>query len=625
MLQKINERIQGVVAWTVIILITVTFSLFGIDYYIQSKDSGQTEVRVNGEPISKQLFELQFRRERQMRDATLNSQESEKLLKKKTLEDMIDNLVVKQGAQQLGFYVSNAEADSAILSIPQFQLDGRFSQSRYEQALSTALYTPETFQHQVQLGMLINQQRFAFMGTAFALPAEVDRFVKLYMQKRTYDTCLISANLFKQKVNVSEQAIKDYYETHRQEFITPEHIKIEFVRLSMDALKKQVKVTEASLKSYYESNQQSFTVPTQWKVAHILLSFPKNALEDAKVQVKQKAEKTYTALSRHPEQFESLVQRVSDDKLSARHQGELPWISAGTTPFDKALLTLKKSGDLTKPVLTTRGYEIFKLIDIKQSYTKPFKTVQAQIREELIHDQLQTSYAEQLEKLSDLTYQTPDTLSTVSEALNIPIEKTEFFTRQGTKSGISTHEKVLTAAFNPDVLELGNNSEPIQLDDNTVIVLRVLDRQKSEQKPFSEVREAIVKTLTDEKASLAAQKFGDALLARQHDKAFLDQALREKNLSWVHSQENPRDHSITQNPQVNEFAFSLSKSRPLGGVRLENGDYAVVRLIAIHDGQFDSLDKELQASIAQQIEASDGINDYNVYMKDLLKRAKIEH
>ena len=44
MLQKLNERIQGVVAWLVIILIAITFTLFGVDYYLQSHQTSNAKV-----------------------------------------------------------------------------------------------------------------------------------------------------------------------------------------------------------------------------------------------------------------------------------------------------------------------------------------------------------------------------------------------------------------------------------------------------------------------------------------------------------------------------------------------------------------------------------------------------
>lgn len=50
MLQKLNEHIQGVVAWLVIILIAITFTLFGVDYYFQSRQISDAKVIVNDRP-----------------------------------------------------------------------------------------------------------------------------------------------------------------------------------------------------------------------------------------------------------------------------------------------------------------------------------------------------------------------------------------------------------------------------------------------------------------------------------------------------------------------------------------------------------------------------------------------
>ena len=163
-MQKLNERIQGVIAWIVIILIAITFTLFGVDYYMQSHQASDTEVSVNGQPISKHAIEVSYRRARQQRDPSQITAASELALKKQVLADMIRNKAVLEAAKAAGFGVSSEQANAAILSIPQFQQDGHFSQERYRQALNVAMFTAQTFQDEVRQGMLLNQQRFAFIG-----------------------------------------------------------------------------------------------------------------------------------------------------------------------------------------------------------------------------------------------------------------------------------------------------------------------------------------------------------------------------------------------------------------------------------------------------------------------------
>jgi len=49
----------------------------------------------------------------------------------------------------------------------------------------------------------------------------------------------------------------------------------------------------------------------------------------------------------------------------------------------------------------------------------------------------------------------------------------------------------------------------------------------------------------------------------------------------------------------------------------------VVRLKHINDGNLNVLDKEQQDSLVQQIEASSGMMDYDLYAKSLINQAKM--
>src|SRR3990167_2181929 len=105
MLQKLNERIQGIVAWIVIILIAITFTLFGVDYYMQSRQVSDVEVTVNGEAVPKQTYEINYRRIRQQQEYDQATAPNDNALKKQVLEDMIVNLMTVQSARKEGFLV----------------------------------------------------------------------------------------------------------------------------------------------------------------------------------------------------------------------------------------------------------------------------------------------------------------------------------------------------------------------------------------------------------------------------------------------------------------------------------------------------------------------------------------
>jgi peptidyl-prolyl cis-trans isomerase D len=622
MLQKLNERIQGVVAWVIIVLIAVTFTLFGLDYYMQSRHDSMAQVEVNGEPISKQAFELNYRRTRQMRDPSKMTAALDNQLKQQVLDEMVMNKVSMQAARSNGFDVSDALANSAILSIPQFQEDGHFSKDRYQQALNGAFFTPELFQKEVSQGMLLNQQRFAFIGTSFALPSEINQFVTLYMQTRDYDYVKIPVLRFINRASITSEEVATYYQQHQKEFLTPEQVTIELIRLSMADIKATIQISDQQIQRYYNENQSNYYTPAQWKVAHILFAVPSDTSEDERRRIKQEAEDMYHMLQKDPTQFDEDAKKHSDDKISAAKNGVLPWIVAGQSTLDKALVHLTSIGQISRPTQTEHGYEIFKLIGYKPSKIKPLFEVKTEIKEQLLADLGQAEYAQKLEQLSDLSYQTPDSLSPVAEALHLVVQKAGPFSRLGGDKALTKNKQIISAAFSHDVLELGNNSEPVQLDNESIVVLRVKNHLPAVETSLDKVRSVILEKLALSKAKEEARRLGRKLLSRWPQIAEQKELLDKHQLQLLSVTLASRD-TDTAIDAINHMAFHIAGVGGTEGRSLDNGDYAIVFLKKMNDGKLTTLDKEHIASITQQIEANYGMMDYDLYLNDLMSKAAV--
>lgn len=625
MLQKLNERIQGAVAWVVIVLIAITFVLFGVDYYMQSHQASDVEVTVNGEPISRQSFELQYRRAKHALDSDDLQANQEQNIKKKVLDDLISNKLAVQAARDSGFFVANQQAKQAILHIPQFQEDGHFSLARYQQALSGAMFTPESFQQEVQQGMLLNQQRFAYMGSEFALPTEVDHYVNLFMQTRDYQYMVVPKTAFKNSIKLDSAALQSYYETHKKRYVLPEQVKLQFVELSLKQVKQGIHIDEAAAQTYYQENPESFMVPAEWHVAHILL--PLETPESSDKSGQEFAKEIARALKKDPKLFDAYVKKYSLDELSVAKQGELPWIVAGTTPFDKVLSKLEQAGDISKPLKTEQGFEIFRLIEQKNSRLKPFAEVKKDIQKQLAREQLEAKYAEMSERLADLSYQTPDTLEPVAKDLGLQLQETDWlshrFAANQDASDIRNNKAVRQAAFSHDVLDLANNSEPIQLDDDKVVVIRVLKHQERKQQDLAAVEDKVREELILEKQKEAARALGIAIIAQQENPKALDALIKPHALTWVTAQKAERD-TDSPDADINRFAFGLRLDGKIQGSQLQNGDFVLVKLVAVHPGKVKELDAEQRAGLVQQIEASYGVMDYDLFINQLLLNAKIE-
>ncbi len=107
------------------------------------------------------------------------------------------------------------------------------------------------------------------------------------------------------------------------------------------------------------------------KVAHIMKIVPKSASPNEKVRAKKQIDSIYVLLEKGQD-FADLAQKYSDDRSSGTKGGELPWFGAGRMipVFENAAFSLQNKGEYTKPIQTSFGWHIIKLLDKKG--LKPF-------------------------------------------------------------------------------------------------------------------------------------------------------------------------------------------------------------------------------------------------------------
>ena len=613
MLQKLNDRIQGAVAWIIVVLVTVTFTLFGLDYYLQSHRSADVKVKINDHIITKEAYELNYRRLSHSQAQESLTPIQEQALKQQVLSEMMVNAVSVEAAHQHGFEVDGQQATAAILQIPQFQEDGHFSTSRYSQALNNAFFTPQTFQQEVRQGMLLNQQRFALIGTEFVLPSELQHYVSLFMQTRDYQYAVIKAADFINRSQISPEEEQQYYQAHKKEFMTKEQISIDYIRLSLQAIKDKVTISPEQISRYYEENKNNYLTPAQWQLSYVRFPVkeePSNA--ELETHAKRASKQFYDAVSKDPQQMTTLT------KQAARQQhaqaGVLPVVVAGQSNLDQYLINLTEPGQIAEPIRTKQGYDILQVKSYKPAAIQPLAEVGQLIAEQLRQEVAQQQYAALEDRLSELSYQNPDSLAPVASSLGLPLEHSGLFSQaQPGQEPITQVPAIKQAAFSHDVLTFGNNSEPIQVDADTLVVLRVKQHIPAALQDISQVKNVIDSVLLSEKASLAAQQFGKNLLTTK---------VVPKTLHWQMVKAANRDTELAH-PEINELAFSVDNEGNYEGGLLKNGDFAVVRLAKITEGHLDREDKEQMRNLTQQLEASYGLMDYDLYVSQLMSQAKI--
>ncbi|HUP58459.1 MAG TPA: peptidylprolyl isomerase [Bdellovibrionota bacterium] len=136
------------------------------------------------------------------------------------------------------------------------------------------------------------------------------------------------------------------------------------------------KLTDSAAKKYYEQNKAKFSTD-QVHAMHILV---KDELEAKELLKKAKAPDA---------DFQKLAEQHSKDPSAKNNRGDLGFFTRGTMveEFTEAAFNAKTGEIIDKPVKTTFGFHIIKVIEKKpgqvMSYTDVENTVKSMLRNEL--------------------------------------------------------------------------------------------------------------------------------------------------------------------------------------------------------------------------------------------------
>ncbi len=128
----------------------------------------------------------------------------------------------------------------------------------------------------------------------------------------------------------------------------------------------------------YIANKSKYVNPGMLVVKHVLIA-TKNRSED---QAKAIAETVVAEAKAHPDQFDALIDKYSDDPSKKVNKGVME--NAGDASkyvpeFATASSALKKPGDVSAPVKTAYGFHVIKLIERTSDKPSSFADVKDQI------------------------------------------------------------------------------------------------------------------------------------------------------------------------------------------------------------------------------------------------------
>ncbi|MDF3936067.1 SurA N-terminal domain-containing protein [Pseudomonas citronellolis] len=623
MLQNIRDNSQGWIAKTIIGVIVVLMALTGFDAIIRATHHENVAAKVNGDDIG--IPELQQAQEMQRRQLQQRlgkdfdaSTLDDKLLKDAALKGLIERKLLLQAAQSDKFAFSQQQVDQLILQTPEFQLDGKFNADKFDQALRQNGYTRMQFRQMLEQEMLIGQLRAGIAGSGFVTDGELQAFARLEKQTRDFATLTFKADPAKAKVEDAD--IKAYYDAHKAEFMSPDQVVIDFIQLKKSSFFNQVSAKDEDLQAQYQKEIAGLS--EQRDAAHILVEV--NA-KQTDAQAKAKIEEIKARLAKG-EDFAKLAKEQSNDVGSANNGGDLGYAGRGVydQAFEDALYGLKAKGDVSAPVRTQYGWHLIKLLGVQAPDVPSFASLKPKLEQDLKSQLVEQRFVDATKQLESSAYEASD-LAQPAQELGLKVETSKPFGREGGE-GVTANRQVIQSAFSTEVLEDGANSGAIELDPETVVVLRVKEHRKPQQLTQEEATASIRDVLQRQHAADAAKAQGEALLASLRDgKTPLAQA--QNGQTWKVVEAASRGQEGVD-PQLLQEVFRMARpakaEQPtFTGVTLGNGDYALVRLNGVSEPTAALNDQE-KAMYRQFLASRSGQEDFSAYRRQLQDQAKVE-
>lgn len=622
MLQNIRDNSQGWIAKTIIGVIVVLLALTGFDAIFTATSKRDEAAEVNGEVISKidlsRAADTQRRQLQQQMGKDFDvSLLDDKLLNEAALKGLIDRQLLLQASADAGFALSEQALDQVILQQPQFQDGGKFSAERFDMVIQQMGYTRQQFRQMLKEQVLINLLSTSLAASNFVTDAEISAFVRMEKQTRDFATVTIPAQ--SEGVEVSDADIQSFYTEHEAQLMSPEQVQLEYVELKKDGFFEAVEVTDEDLNELYQ--KEIANLAEQRQAAHILIEV-NDKVSDAEAKAKLDAAKQRLDQG---EDFSALAKELSEDPGSAKAGGDLGYAGPGVydPEFEASLYALKQD-EISAPVRSQFGWHLIKLLGVQSAEIPTLASLKEKLVRELKSQKVEQAFVEASKALEDSAFESAD-LQQPAQELGLEVKTTELFGRQG-GDGVAANRQVLLAAFSDEVLVDGANSAVIELDPETVVVIRVKEHKKSEVFPLEQVSDRIRAQLVQQRAAASAKLKGEELLAQlRSGNSPADKAVAEK--AWTVVEAVARNQEGVD-PETLQTVFRMPKptakdAPEFAGVAQPNGDFVLLRLSGVSEPATDLSEEDKQA-YKRFLGSRSGQQDFSAYRKQLETDAEIE-
>jgi peptidyl-prolyl cis-trans isomerase D len=508
--------------WMIKILLGAIALAFALSWGVYNYGDGpaRVAVKVNGETISEtrasEVYANLVEQGKQRFGAQFDQVAPLLNLRQQALDQLVDQVLLTQAANQLAVQVSNQEVAARVASTPMFQKDGRFDERLYRLILERNRLTPADYEAGLRQELRMEKLAALVAGAGQVTPQEVNDVMARRLAKVKGVYRLFKPEDYRKEVKATEQQIKDYYQKNQNAYMAPATVTFDYLVFPVSAQRDQVKISDRDVADAYDMERDRYSKPEQVKASHILITLPEKPSPAEVGAAKKKAEEVMALAKKKGADFAELAKKYSQGP-SAPKGGDLGWFRRGSMvgPFEDLAFKLKP-GEIGL-VRTQFGWHVIKVTGHEQASVTPLDEVKVEIKERLGDTQAKNLAQAAAERAFDKLAM-GENLTKLAKDQGGSVQTSPKVAEGGKVEGLPGLKGFFTAAKD---LDNGQPVPAVTFDDGSIVAV-IKERVPAHVKPLDQVAEdvrvAVEEQLATDKARAEAAKLlGD--LAKVKDPA----------------------------------------------------------------------------------------------------------
>tara|TARA_B100001113_G_scaffold92442_1_gene74061 strand:- start:914 stop:2782 length:1869 start_codon:yes stop_codon:yes gene_type:complete len=487
----LRERLQGIVAFSFLGIVALTFAFLGLPTFTQSFNTNDY-AQIGKYSISQSEY---FRTKAQV-EQNLRSQFGEginfsdpaiidivsnltnnSIIEKYTLINLVDDLKVEVPAKYVETELSKLEA---------FQVDGKFSQDLFKNYLINFNLSKEDLMEDFESDLKLNLAVSLIDATSSSFNKSINQYLDLLTERRSVTFVELNTDNVTKEFELSDESLMSFYDSNIETFSIPEARS--YLLLDLNKPEMTLEVTEEEIQDAYNLFLENLPVPEK-RISHIMVIRDNyENVDDYTNKVSRIANELSSV------EFAQLVEELSDDLGTADTGGDLGFTNGEVFPLEfEQVISSLDLGQTSEAIEFENNTHFLKVTELKGSENNSFEDKKAELLSELQQIKFEDKVAQVSSNItfSDYTF---EEVYDFAESNNLEIIDIK---------GIQADTLPFDFENSNAVLETGINnwSSPLQIGFDNYSFVYVYDITEKAYKSFEDVKSEVEENLLNEKKS----------------------------------------------------------------------------------------------------------------------------